>query len=43
LPYEGYFQSEYARMKAAKERWDALSEDRKAEIRERMRHAKTTG
>jgi rubredoxin len=40
LPYEGYFQSEYARMKAAKERWNALSEDRKAEIRERMRNVR---
>jgi len=27
-------------MKAAKERWNALSEDRKAEIRERMRNVR---
>ena len=36
LPYEGYFKSEYTRMKAAKERWLALPEDKRAEIRARM-------
>ena len=40
LPYEGYFRTEYTRMKAAKVRWDALPEDRKAEIRERMRNTR---
>lgn len=37
LPYEGYLQSEYTRIKAAKERWESLPEDKKAEIRERMK------
>ena len=36
LPHEGYFKSEYTRMKAARERWLALPEDKRAEIRARM-------
>ena len=40
LPFEGYFSSEYHRIKSARERWESLSEDKKAEIRERIRHAK---
>ena len=40
LPFEGYFQSEYNRIRAARERWDSLPEDKKAEVRERIRHAK---
>ena len=41
LKFEGYFESEYNRMRSAKERWNALSEDKKAEIRERMRNVRT--
>ena len=40
LPFEGYFSSEYHRIKSARERWESLSEERKAEIRERIRHVK---
>ena len=41
LPFQGYFESEYNRMRSAKERWNALSEEKKAEIRERMRNGRT--
>ena len=41
LKYQGYFESEYNRMRSARERWNALSEDKKAEIRERMRNVRT--
>ena len=37
LPYEGYFKAEFYRIKNGKQRWANLSEERKAEIRERMR------
>lgn len=37
LPYEGYFESEYRRMKSARERWDSLPEDEKARIKARLR------
>jgi hypothetical protein len=40
LPFEGYFSSEYHRIKSARERWESLSEDKKEAIRERIRHAK---
>ena len=41
LKYQGYFEPEYNRMRSARERWNALSEDKKAEIRERMRNVRT--
>ena len=37
---EGYFESEYNRMRSAKERWLALPEQKKAEIRERMKNVR---
>ena len=40
LKFEGYLESEYNRMKTAKERWLALPEQEKAEIRERMKNAR---
>ena len=40
LPFEGYFSSEYHRIKSARERWESLPEDRKAEMRERIKHVK---
>ncbi|MCL4341299.1 MAG: hypothetical protein M1431_04290 [Candidatus Thermoplasmatota archaeon] len=42
LPFEGYFRSEYRRIRAARERWESLSEDKKAEIRERIRNVRTS-
>ncbi len=41
LPFQGYFESEYNRMRSARERWATLSEERKAEIRERMRNVRS--
>ena len=38
LPFQGYFESEYTRMKAARARWDALPEEKKAGMRERMKN-----
>ena len=43
LPFEGYFSSEYHRIKSARERWESLSEERKAEIRERMKRIRKGG
>ena len=43
LPFQGYFEAEFRRMKAEKERWESLPEDRKAEIRERMRKVRPGG
>lgn len=43
LPCEGYFESEFNRMRSARERWLALPEQKKAEIRERMRNVKAKG
>ena len=40
LKFEGYFESEYNRMRSAKERWLALPEQKKAEIRERMKNVR---
>ena len=40
LPFQGYFEGEFKRIKAGRERWESLSEERKAEIRERIKHAK---
>ena len=40
LPFQGYFESEFHRIMAARERWESLPEDRKAEVRERMRNAR---
>ncbi len=40
LPYEGYFRSKYTKMKAARERWESLSESEKEQIRERMRNVR---
>lgn len=36
LPFQEYFESEFNRRKAAKERWGAMSEDMKASTKERM-------
>jgi hypothetical protein len=38
LPFQGYFESEYTRMKAARARWNALPEEKKAGMRERMKN-----
>ena len=40
LRYQGYLESEYTRMRSAKERWLALPEQQKAEIKERMKNMK---
>ena len=40
LKYQGYFESEYNRMRSAKKRWLALPEQQKAEIKERMKNMK---
>ena len=40
LPFQGYFKGEFHRIMAARERWESLPEDRKSEIRERMRNAR---
>ena len=40
LPFQGYFEGEFRRIKAAKERWNSLPEDRKAEIRDRIKNAR---
>ena len=40
LKFEGYLESEYNRIKSARERWLALPEQKKAEIRERMKNAR---
>ncbi len=40
LKFEGYFESEYNRMRSAKERWLALPEQQKAGIKERMKNMK---
>ncbi len=40
LPYEGYFKSEYTRMKSAKERWAALPNEVKTLMRDRLRNAR---
>ena len=40
LKFEGYLDSEYNRMKSAKKRWLTLPEQKKAEIRERMKNAR---
>ncbi len=40
LPLQGYFESEYTRMKSARARWDALPEEKKAEIREKMKNVR---
>lgn len=38
LPFQGYLETEFNRMKAARERWDSLPEEKKAAIRERMKN-----
>ena len=40
LPFQGYFEAEFNRIKSARDRWDSLSEDMKAEIRERLKNAR---
>ena len=40
LKFEGYYESEYNRMRSARERWLALPEQQKAEIKERMKNMK---
>jgi hypothetical protein len=40
LPFQGYLEGEFRRIKAAKERWNSLPEDRKAEIRARMKNGR---
>lgn len=37
LPFQGYLETEFKRMRAARERWDALPEERKAEVRTRLK------
>ena len=41
LPFQGYFEAEFNRIKSARDRWDSLSEDKKAEIKERLRNARS--
>jgi hypothetical protein len=40
LPFQGYFEGEFKRIMAAKQRWESLSDDTKAEIRERLKHVR---
>jgi hypothetical protein len=39
LPYEGYFKSEFSRIRASKKRWEGLSPEEKNKIIERGRQA----
>ena len=41
LPFQGYFEAEFNRIRSARDRWDSLSEDKKAEIRERLKNARS--
>ena len=43
LPFQGYFEGEFKRSAVARERWEALPEEKKAEIRERMKKVKYHG
>ena len=40
LLFQGYFEAEYNRMRSAPDRWNALSESKKAQIKERLRNAR---
>ena len=37
LPYQGYFQGEFTRLKAARERWESLSEEEKQGVLDRLK------
>lgn len=37
LPYQGYFQGEFKRLKAARERWESLSEEEKQGVLDRLK------
>ena len=38
LPYQGYFQGEFTRLKAARERWESLSEGEKQGVLDRLKN-----
>lgn len=40
LPFQGYFEGEFKRIIAAKQRWESLSDDKKAEIRGRLKNVR---
>ena len=40
LPYQGYFEGEFKRIVAAKQKWDSLPEDKKAEIKGRLKNVR---
>ncbi len=40
LPFQGYFEGEFRRIMAAKQRWESLSEEKKAEIRGRLKNVR---
>ena len=37
LPYQGYFQGEYAKITAARQKWESMSEERRQEVIDRLR------
>jgi hypothetical protein len=37
LPYQGYFQGEYAKITAARQKWESMSDERKQEVIGRLR------
>ncbi len=43
LPYRGYFQGEFTRMTAAREKWNSMSEEKRQEIIERLKKNRTNG
>ena len=40
LPFQGYFEGEFKRIVAAKQKWDSLPEDKKAEIKGRLNNVR---
>ncbi len=40
LPFQGYLEAEFKRIKAARERWESLPEDDKAAVKDRLRKFK---
>ena len=42
LPYQGYFQGEFTRLKAARERWESLSEEEKQGVLDRLKNIRNS-
>ncbi len=40
LPFQGYFEAEFDRMKAAREHWKSIPEEQKQAIKERLKGVK---